>query len=118
MLRQANDGAVSFCLEPKPSDRAMPPPLRLIVRLTPRGGRDAIDGWARDGAGRLYLKVRVAAPPVDGAANAALEKLIAKALKRPASTVRIVGGDHARLKQLEIEEADEADLRRAFGAAD
>ncbi|MEJ0064770.1 MAG: DUF167 family protein [Caulobacteraceae bacterium] len=95
-----------------------PPSLRLAVRLTPRGGRDAIEGWARDEAGRAYLKVRVAAPAVDGAANAALEKLIAKALKRPAGAVRIVGGDHARLKQLEIEGADDADLRRAFGEPD
>jgi len=95
-----------------------PMPCRLTVRLTPRGGRDAVEGWARDEAGRPYLKVRVAAPPVDGAANVALEKLIAKALKRPASAVRIVGGDHARLKQLEIEGSDEADLRRAFGEAD
>lgn len=92
------------------------PRLRLVVRLTPRGGRDAIEGWARDESGRPYLKVRVAAPPVDGAANAALEKLIARALKRPTGAVRIAGGDHARLKQLEIEGVDEADLRRAFGA--
>jgi hypothetical protein len=91
--------------------------LRLAVCLTPRGGRDAVEGWARDAAGRAYLEVRVAAPPVDGAANAALATLIAKALKRPASAVRIVGGEHGRVKQVEIEGADEADLRRAFGEA-
>jgi uncharacterized protein YggU (UPF0235/DUF167 family) len=92
-----------------------PPPLRLVVRLTPRGGRDAIEGWARDACGRPYLKARVAAPAVDGAANAALQALIAKALKRPKSAVRIVGGDHARLKHLEIDGADPADLFRVFG---
>jgi len=90
--------------------------LHLIVRLTPRGGRDVIEGWARDENGRPYLKARVAAPPVDGAANAALEILIAKTFKRPKSAVRIVSGDHARLKQIEIDGADEADLIRAFGA--
>ena len=93
----------------------MPPPIRLIVRLTPRGGRDAVDGWARDEAGRLHLKVRVAAPPLEGAANAALERLIAKTLKRPRGAVRIVAGEHARLKQLEIDGATEADLAEAFG---
>jgi len=92
------------------------PPARLIVRLTPRGGRDAVEGWARDEAGRPYLKARVAAPPLDGAANAALEKLIAKALKRPRGAVRIVAGEHARLKHLEIDGAAEADLAKAFGA--
>jgi uncharacterized protein (TIGR00251 family) len=93
----------------------MPAPLSLTVRLTPRGGRDSIDGWARDAEGRPHLKARVAAPPVDGEANAALAKLIAKRLGRPTSAVRIVGGEHGRLKQLEIDGADAEDLARAFG---
>jgi uncharacterized protein YggU (UPF0235/DUF167 family) len=82
----------------------MPAPLRLIVRLTPRGGRDAIEGWA--------------APPLDGAANAALEKLIAKALKCPKSAVRIVAGGQSRVKQLEIDGIAAADLEGAFGDVD
>jgi uncharacterized protein len=89
---------------------------RLAVRLTPRGGRDRIDGWARDGAGRACLKVRVSAPPVDGEANAALIKLIARTLKLPAGAVRIAAGDTARIKQLEIDGADAAVLAAAFGA--
>jgi uncharacterized protein YggU (UPF0235/DUF167 family) len=94
------------------------PPLRLVVRLTPRGGRDAVEGWARDVDGRPYLKARVAAPPLEGAANAALERLIAQALKRPKGAVRIVGGDHARLKQLEIAGVNQADFTAAFGEPD
>jgi uncharacterized protein (TIGR00251 family) len=94
----------------------MSAPLRLIVRLTPRGGRDAVEGWARDADGRLYLKVRVAAPPLDGAANAALEKLIAKTLKRPRGAVRIVSGEQARVKQLEVDGITQAELHAAFGA--
>jgi uncharacterized protein (TIGR00251 family) len=89
--------------------------VRLAVRLTPRGGRDRIDGWARDGAGRAHLKVRVAAPAVDGQANAALVRLLAKALGRPAGSVRIAAGETARLKLIEIDGADEADLTAAFG---
>lgn len=91
--------------------------MRLAVRLTPRAGRARIDGWGRDDAGRAFLKVRVAEPPVDGAANVALVRLIAKALDRPASAVRIVSGDTARLKSLEIDGAEAADLVLAFGEA-
>jgi uncharacterized protein YggU (UPF0235/DUF167 family) len=93
----------------------MPPLIRLTVRLTPRGGRDAVEGWARDRAGRAYLKVRVAAPPVEAAANVAMVKLIANALKRPRAAVRLVAGRQARVKQLEIDGASEADLAAAFG---
>jgi uncharacterized protein YggU (UPF0235/DUF167 family) len=55
------------------------------------------------------------APPIDGAANAALVALIAKALSRPARAVRIASGEHGRLKSLEIEGVDPADLQQAFG---
>jgi hypothetical protein len=89
---------------------------RLTVRLTPRGGRDAIEGWTRDADGRPMLKARVAAAPADGAANAALIGLVARALGRPKGAVRLVGGASARVKQLEIEGVDAADLARAFGA--
>ncbi|USQ96138.1 DUF167 family protein [Caulobacter sp. RL271] len=88
----------------------------LAVRLTPRGGRDAIDGWAADADGRPYLKVRVACPPVDGAANAALLAFLAKTLKIPRSAVRLASGDTARLKRLELDGVTADDLARAFGA--
>lgn len=89
--------------------------VRLTVRLTPRGGRDAAEGWARDEKGQPYLKARVAAPPVDGAANDALVTLIAKALKVARGSVRIVSGDQSRVKILEIDGAGPADLDQAFG---
>lgn len=88
---------------------------RIAVRLTPRGGRDRIDGWDKDGEGRPYLKARVSAPPADGEANAALVILLAKALGVPRSAVTIASGQTARLKQIEIEglETDEALSRLA-----
>ncbi|MEL6060226.1 MULTISPECIES: DUF167 family protein [unclassified Methylobacterium] len=89
--------------------------VRLAVRLTPRGGRDAVDGWARDEKGQPYLKARVAAPPVEGAANAALEKMIAKMLKVSRGAVRIASGDQSRLKILEIDGIGQADVERVFG---
>jgi uncharacterized protein len=84
------------------------PSVRLAVRLTPRGGRDAVDGWATDAEGRRLLKARVCAPPVEGEANAALVKLIAKILGVARSAVTIAAGETARVKVLQIEGLDEA----------
>jgi uncharacterized protein (TIGR00251 family) len=89
--------------------------VTLLVRLTPRGGRDAVEGWILDADGRPRLKIRVASAPVDGAANAALVRFVAKALARPPSAVRLVSGERARIKRLEIDGVDDSDLSRAFG---
>ena len=89
---------------------------RLRVRLTPRAGRDGLDGWANDSDGRPYLKARVKAPPVEGEANAALIVLIAKALGVAKTAVVIAAGESARIKTLKIEGMDEGDLMRRLGA--
>jgi len=89
--------------------------LRLTVRVTPRGGRDAVDGWGADEAGRPVLKLRVSAAAAEGAANAAVVQLVAKQLGVPKSCVAIVRGQTARVKQLEISGVGAADLDRAFG---
>ncbi|KQW69244.1 hypothetical protein ASE17_12620 [Phenylobacterium sp. Root77] len=89
--------------------------MRLAVRVTPKGGRDGLDGWALDPEGRPYLKVRVSAPPSDGAANAALIAFLAKALKRPKSALSIVSGETARLKMIEIDGLDDAAADAVFG---
>lgn len=90
--------------------------MRLTIRVTPRGGRDAVEGWSRDEADRPVLKLRVAAAAADGAANAAVTALLAKTLKLPKSAVRIARGETARLKQIEIDGLDEAEIRRRLGA--
>ena len=78
-----------------------PATVCFCVKLTPKAGRDAIDGWAVDAAGKPILKARVAAPPFDGAANAALIVLIAETLKIRKSDVRIVSGASSRTKLVE-----------------
>jgi uncharacterized protein YggU (UPF0235/DUF167 family) len=70
---------------------------------------------SQDEAGRPVLKARVAAPPVEGEANAALLKLVAKALGLPRSAVRIASGETARVKVLEVVGLVEAELRRKLG---
>ncbi|MDR7040074.1 uncharacterized protein YggU (UPF0235/DUF167 family) [Methylobacterium sp. BE186] len=74
--------------------------LRLGVRLTPRGGRDGIDSVGVGADGRSVLQVRVAAAPLEGAANAALVALLAKRLRMRRSDIAILSGETARLKVL------------------
>ena len=76
--------------------------LLLVIRLTPRGGRDAVDGVAQLSDGRSVLKVRVRAAASEGEANAALIKLIAKTLGVAVGDVSLVAGASARLKRLRI----------------
>jgi uncharacterized protein YggU (UPF0235/DUF167 family) len=74
----------------------------VTVRLTPKGGRDALDGIAPLADGRVVLKARVRAAPSAGEANAALVRLIAKAAGVPAARVAIVGGAASRIKRVKI----------------
>lgn len=89
--------------------------LMLVVRLTPKGGRDAIDGVEIMSDGRPVLKARVRAAPEDGKANAALVEFLAKALRVPRSAVTLASGQTSRIKILEI--VGEADaLGKALAA--
>jgi uncharacterized protein len=95
--------------------------LLVDVRLTPKGGRDALDGVAPLADGRSVLKARVCAAPHEGAANAALTRLLAAAAGVPARQVAIVGGATARLKRVRIAgepRAIAAALENAAGCAD
>ncbi len=76
--------------------------LVLTVRLTPKGGRDAVDGVEEMADGRSVLKVRVRAAPSDGAANDALVRLLAKVLGVPRRDVALEAGATARVKRLSI----------------
>ncbi|MEF0943267.1 DUF167 domain-containing protein [Rhizobium sp. BR 362] len=83
--------------------------VRLSVRLTPNGGRDAIDGLEIGADGEAYLKARVSAVPEKGKANKALIALIAKSLSISKSSVSLISGDTARKKILRID-GDPEDL--------
>ena len=89
--------------------------LRLRVRLTPRGGRDAIDGVVVLDDGRAVMKARVKAAPERGAANAALEALVARVLDVPRSAVSVVKGGTSRIKLLTID-GDPARLAKRIKA--
>ena len=74
----------------------------ITVRLTPRARADRILGVERDARGLSVLKVAVTAPPVDGAANAALIALLAKEFGLAKSAVTLVAGAAARVKRVAL----------------
>jgi len=88
--------------------------LVVTVRLTPKGGRDAIDGIARLADGRAVVKARVRSAPSEGAANAALIRLMADALAVAPRSVSLAAGATARIKRLKIA-GDGAALAAALG---
>lgn len=76
--------------------------ILLSVRLTPRGGRDAVESVEQLADGRGVLKVRVRAAASDGEANAALVRLLAKTLGVAGRDVSLVAGATARLKRVKV----------------
>ena len=87
--------------------------VRFAVRVQPRASRSEIVGVHGDA-----LKVRLAAPPVEGAANVALVELLADALGVARRNVRIVSGATARAKIVEVDGTSVENIRRlarAFG---
>jgi uncharacterized protein len=83
--------------------------LTFAVRIVPRASRSEIAG-EHDGA----LRVRIAAPPVDGAANRELIKLLAKLLKLPQSAVEIVSGATSKNKIVRIQGGHTARVSQAL----
>ena len=77
----------------------------LSVRIIPRASKSAIAGRRGDA-----ILVRVAAPPVDGAANQALIELLAKALAIPKRNISIVAGERSRDKRVSIAGISDAEL--------
>jgi hypothetical protein len=80
----------------------------ITVRVIPRAGRSGVAG-TRDGA----LLVRLAAPPVEGAANAELIEVMAAVLRVPKRAVTILAGERARLKRVRVEGVTEDVVRAA-----
>lgn len=73
-----------------------------MVRLTPRAASDAIDGVKTLSDGKAVIAARVRAVPEKGAANKALEKLIAGQLGVSGSSARVISGQTARIKTVSV----------------
>jgi uncharacterized protein YggU (UPF0235/DUF167 family) len=87
----------------------------VALRVTPRGGRDDIDGIETLADGRSVLKVRVRAIADGGEANRAVTELLAKSLGVPKARVRLLAGATSRLKQIAVD-GDPATLGEALRA--
>lgn len=79
----------------------------LTIRVVPRASKSEIVGFT-DGA----LKIRIAAPPIDGAANVEIVKLLAKTFAVSKSRIEILSGQTSRMKQVKIGGIKSHDLRR------
>ena len=77
-------------------------PCQFAVKVTPRSAKPGIGGWRASSNGREELEIRVAEAPTDGSANAAVVKLLAKALGVSRSKVEIVGGHASRHKRIAV----------------
>jgi uncharacterized protein YggU (UPF0235/DUF167 family) len=75
----------------------------VAVRVTPRGGRDAVDGIEVLANGKSVVKVRVRVAAEGGEANRAVTELFAELLHVPKSKVRVASGVTSRVKQITIE---------------
>ena len=88
-------------IEPRPRG------VRLSVRVQPRASTTAIVGVHGDA-----LKVRLTAPPVDGAANDALVRLLSETFGIPVRAITIVAGSGSRTKVVELDGISEESVRR------
>jgi len=76
--------------------------LSLFVRVTPNGGRDAIEGVEIRDDGRAVLRLRVRAVPDKGKANAAAVTLLSRTLGVPKSAMRVTSGETSRMKTIAV----------------
>lgn len=86
--------------------------MRLEVKVAPRAARDALAGWLGPA-----LKVRLAAVPERGAANAALVRLLAEVLELPAARVKLVAGHASARKLIDIDGLAAEEVRRRLDRA-
>jgi len=96
--------------------RYSPAGVSISLRVTPRGGRDAVDGIETLSNGRSVVKVRVRAIAEGGEANRAVIELLAKALGVPKTRIRVLAGATSRVKQIAVD-GDPKRLGEALRAA-
>lgn len=84
--------------------------VRIAVHVTPRSSRDEITGWRED-----ELAIKVTAAPDKGSANAAVRRVVARALGVPQGSVTVERGQTSRHKRLMVSGVSERDVSEVFG---
>jgi len=85
----------------------------FLVRVTPRARRTQFTGLMQDGANTI-IKIAVAAPPIDGRANAQLISWLASVLDVPRSAIEVASGEHSRNKRVRVRGCTMADIEKTF----
>ena len=84
---------------------------RLFLKITPNAKRSEFTGWIDDAQGLALLRIKLAAPPVDGKANRALILFLAKSFGVPKSSLSLVRGDKNRQKTVEFATLSDFELQ-------
>ena len=108
--RSTATGHTRNAMDPAFQISESPSGVRFNVHIQPRSSRTEVAGVHGDA-----LKIRVAAPPVEGEANAELVKFLAKQLGLPKTAVRIVKGEQSRQKVVEIAGANAGEILSLAG---
>ena len=95
-----------------PMPSARPEAATLRVRVQPRASRQAILGWRDD-----VLRIAVTAPPVEGEANEAVRRLLARTLRVAPSAISVVQGEHGRDKVVLVRGVTSSALRSRLVAS-
>jgi len=93
-------------MSPATGKRVVGPHVTLSLRVQPRASRNAVVGWTGD-----TLNIRLTAPPVEGAANAACRKFLADLLDLPQSQLEILRGERSRQKVVRIKGLTQDEVR-------
>lgn len=91
--------------------------MKLAVKATPNAKKNGILGWEHDTLAGRVLKVKIAAPPVEGKANKAIIAFLAEQFGLPKSKVILLKGETGRIKRFELE-GDEAQWRELMSSWD
>ncbi len=86
--------------------------MKLAVKITPNAKKSEIIGWEEDPKMGSILKIRIAAPPVEGKANKAVIAFFSDFLKVPKSQVSIIHGDTGRIKLIDLPDEAKKVLRK------
>ena len=92
------------------SVEAIPGGVRLLLHVQPGASTSEVAGLHGE-----RIKLRIASPPVDGRANAAVVAWLAKCIGLPRGSIRLVRGEHSRQKTVELEGVTVAAVREALG---